>query len=59
LQVLAEISKKGILVALLLENLVDGDIFPVKRLGEVVDYIQVKSLHTDRGSKFTIVKKRY
>jgi len=48
----AELSKRGILNALLPENFSDDDIIFSKKDGKKVGYIQVKSYHPDRGQSW-------
>ena len=50
----AELSKRGILNALLPENFSDDDILFGQKDGEIVGFIQVKSCHPDRADTFIL-----
>ena len=54
LYVAAELSKRGILNALLPENFSDDDILIGTKDGVGLGYIQVKSCHPDRGDSFRL-----
>jgi len=54
LYVAAELSKRGIVNALLPENFSDDDILFGRKGGDVLGYIQVKSCHPDRSNNWKL-----
>ena len=57
LYVAAELSRRGILNALLPENFSDDDIMACGKDGNSLCFIQVKACHPDRSSSFLLHKK--
>jgi hypothetical protein len=57
LYVAAELSKRGILNALLPENFSDDDIIATRKDGFASCLIQVKACHPDRSKSFRLSKK--
>ena len=54
LHVAAELSKRGILNALLPENFAEDDILIGQKDGPVTAFVQVKACHPDRASTFIL-----
>jgi len=57
LYVAAELSKRGILSAILPKNFADDDVMIGDRKGTRIGYIQVKACHPDRANSFYLKEK--